>query len=124
MQSDAGTARAAALEDSVGAGELYPLVLVWGSSSLGLRRYGGIIGREGPIFVDIRHADQENFCPGLQSGLRQEIPWGRDPQILDVSGGPHHMLERYVVSSSSRGERRLSRWRVDASEIAFGLECF
>ena len=76
------------------------------------------------IFVGIRHADQENFGPGLQSGLRQEIPRGRDPQILDVSDGPHHMLERYVVSWSSRTERRLSRWRVDASEIALMLEFF
>ena len=124
MQSDAGTARAAALEDSVGAGELYPLVLAWGSSAPGLRRWAGIIGREGPLFVDMRHADQENFGPGLQSGLRQEIARGRDPQIFDVPGGPHHTLESCAVSPSPRAERRLSRWSVDASEIALMLEFF
>ena len=112
------------MQSDVGAGELYPLVLAWGASAPGLRRYAGIIGRQGPIFVDIRHADQENFGPGLQSGLRQEIPWGRDPQILDVARGPHHTLERCVVSPSSRAQRRLSRWRVDASEIALMLEFF
>ena len=124
MQSDAGTVRAAALEDSVGAGELYPMVLAWWSSSPGLRRYVGIIGREGPIFVDIRHADQENFGPGLQSGLRRQSPWGRDPGHLMKPWQILPTLERYVVSSSSRAERRLSRWRVDASEIALMLEFF
>jgi len=106
--SDPGNARAAALKDLIGAGDLYPMVLTWWSSSLGYRRYAAIIGLKSPLFVNSRLPDQENFGAGLQSVLQQEIPWGRDPLILVASGGPHDMLERCSVGCFFRTDLRPS----------------
>ena len=82
--SDPDNARAAAVEDLVGAGELYPMVLTWWSSSLAFRRWAAIIGRKRPLFDACRQIYQENFGQGLHSGRRREAPWGRDPCTLVV----------------------------------------
>ena len=68
----------------VGAGELYRRVLVGLRGKIGVGRYGAISGRKRPHFDACRQIYQENFGQGLQSGRRQEMPWGRDPRILVV----------------------------------------
>ena len=47
-------------------------------------RCAPMIGRKSPHFEASRQIDRENFRQGLLSGFRQEMPWGRDPQILVV----------------------------------------
>ena len=68
----------------VGAAALHPMVAVGQGGKFGLGRYGAIGGRKRPLFDACRQIDQENFGQGLQSGHRQEMPWGRDPRILVV----------------------------------------
>ena len=68
----------------VGAGELYQRVLVGLRGKIGVGRYNSTTGRKSPLFDACRQIDQENFGQGLQSGRRQEMPWGRDPRILVV----------------------------------------
>ena len=68
----------------VGAGELYQRVLVGLRGKIGVGRYNSTTGRKRPIFGAPRQIYQENFGQGLQSDLRQEMPWGQDPRILVV----------------------------------------
>ena len=68
----------------VGADELYQRVLVGLRGKIGVGRYNSTTGRKRPLFDACRQIDQENFGQGLQSGRRQEMPWGRDPRILVV----------------------------------------
>ena len=68
----------------VGAAALHPMVAVGQGGKVGLGRYGAIGGRKRPLFDACRQIDPENFGQGLQSGRRQEMPWGRDPRILVV----------------------------------------
>ena len=68
----------------VGAAALHHMVAVGQGGKFGLGRYGAISGRKSPLFDAPRQIDQENFGQGLQSGRRQEMPWGRDPRILVV----------------------------------------
>ena len=68
----------------VGAAALHHMVAVGQGGKFGLGRYGAIGGRKRPLFDACRQIDQENFGQGLQSGRRQEMPWGRDPRILVV----------------------------------------
>ena len=68
----------------VGADELYQRVLVGLRGKIGVGRYGAISGRKSPLFDARREIYPENFGQGLQSDLRQEMPWGQDPRILVV----------------------------------------
>ena len=68
----------------VGADELYQRVLVFLRGKIGVGRYNSIGGRKRPLFDVCRQIYQENFCQGIQSDLRQEMPWGWDPRILVV----------------------------------------
>ena len=69
---------------TVGAAELYQRVLVGLRGKIGVGRYNSTTGRKSPLFDACRQIYQENFGQGLQSGRRQEMPWGRDPRILVV----------------------------------------
>ena len=60
------------------------MVAVGQGGKFGLGRYGAIGGRKRPLFAPCRQIYTENFGQGLQSGRRQEMPWGRDPRILVV----------------------------------------
>ena len=68
----------------VGADELYQRVLVGLRGKIRVGRYNSTTGRKSPLFEACRQIYQENFGQGLQSGRRQEMPWGRDPRILVV----------------------------------------
>ena len=68
----------------VGACELYQRVLVGLRGKIGVGRYNSTTGRKSPLFDASREIHQENFGQGLQSDLRQEMPWGQDPRILVV----------------------------------------
>ena len=68
----------------VGADELYQRVLVGLRGKIGAGRYNSTTGRKRPLFDACRQIDPENFGQRLQSGRRQEMPWGRDPRILVV----------------------------------------
>jgi hypothetical protein len=68
----------------VGAAALHPMVAVGQGGKFGLGRYGAIGGRKRPLFDACRQIYPENFGQGLQSDLRQEMPWGQDPRILVV----------------------------------------
>ena len=68
----------------VGAGELYQRVLVGLGGKIGAGRYNSTTGRKSPLFDAPRQIYQKNFGQGLHSGRRQELPGGRDPQILVV----------------------------------------
>ena len=69
---------------TVGAAALYQRVLVGLGGKIGVGRYNSTTGRKSPLFDASRQIDQENFGAGLQSDLRQEMPWVRDPRILVV----------------------------------------
>ena len=60
------------------------MVAVGQGGKFGLGRNGAIGGRKRPTFGAPRQIYPENFGQGLQSDLRQEMPWGRDPRILVV----------------------------------------
>ena len=68
----------------VGADELYQRVLVGLRGKIGVGRYNSTTGRKSPLFDARRQIYTENFGQGLQSDLRQEMPWGRDRRILVV----------------------------------------
>ena len=68
----------------VGAAALHPMVAVGQGGKFGLGRYGAIGGRKKPLFDACRQIYPENFGQGLQSDLRQQMPWGQDPRILVV----------------------------------------
>ena len=91
----------------VGAAALHPMVAVGQGGKFGLGRYGAIGGRKRPLFDACRQIDQENFGQGLQSGRRQEMPWGRDPRILVVplKRLPHsgEMLSRALLHDRPPG---------------------
>ena len=63
----------------VGAGELYLLVVVWRSSSLGFRRYAAIIDRKSPVFVNLRPPDTENFDVGFHGALGKRLSCASAP---------------------------------------------
>ena len=68
----------------VGADELYQRVLVGLRGKIGVGRYNSTTGRKSPLFDPSLQIYPENFGQGLQSDLRQEMPWGQDPRILLV----------------------------------------
>ena len=68
----------------VGAAALHPMVGVGQGGKFGLGRYGAIGGRKRPLFDACRQIYPVNFGQGFHSGRRQEMPGGRDPQILVV----------------------------------------
>ena len=57
---------------------------VWQRGSSWVRRCAAIIGRKSPLFDPSRQIYTKNFGQGLHSGCQQEVPGGRDPQILVV----------------------------------------
>ena len=72
---------------TVGAAALYQRVLVSLGGKIGVGRYNSTTGRKSPLFDPCRQIDPENFGQGFHSGLRLEMPRGRDPQILVAAGG-------------------------------------
>ena len=60
------------------------MVAVRLGGKFGVGRYTSIGGLKRPIFGAPRQIYQENFGPGLLSGRRREVPWGRDARILVV----------------------------------------
>jgi hypothetical protein len=108
----------------VGAGELYLLVVAWSSSCLGFRRYALIIDRKSLFSSIFGKLTKKTFARAYNQVRGIAYSGLGTPGLLLCPHGCVGTLERCAASSSSRAERQLSRWRVDAFESSLRLECF